>query len=68
MRAWSSGVIARLYAAGHIAGARSVPVTELHRHLRALSAGADVVAYCRGPYCVYADEAVRELTRRTTFT
>jgi rhodanese-related sulfurtransferase len=52
------------YAAGHIAGARSVPVIELRRHLRALPADADVVAYCRGPYCVYADEAVRELTRR----
>ncbi len=52
------------YAAGHISGARSVPVSELRRHLRALPADADVVAYCRGPYCVYADEAVRELTRR----
>jgi len=51
------------YAAGHIAGARSVPVSELRRRLRALPAGADVVAYCRGPYCVYADEAVQELTR-----
>jgi rhodanese-related sulfurtransferase/DNA-binding transcriptional ArsR family regulator len=51
------------YAAGHIAGARSAPVAELRRHLRALPAGADVVAYCRGPYCVYADEVVRELTR-----
>ena len=37
--------------------------TELRRHLRALPADAEVVAYCRGPYCVYADEAVRELTR-----
>ena len=52
------------YAAGHVAGARSVPVTELRRHLRALPRDAEVVAYCRGPYCVYADEAVRELTRR----
>lgn len=51
------------YAAGHIAGARSVPVRELRRHLRALPPEADVVAYCRGPYCVYADEAVRKLTR-----
>jgi rhodanese-related sulfurtransferase len=40
-----------------------VPVTELRRQLRALPDCADVVAYCRGPYCVYADDAVRELTR-----
>ena len=52
------------YAAGHIAGARSVPISELRRHLRALPNDADVVAYCRGPYCVYADDAVRELTRK----
>ena len=50
------------YAAGHIAGARSVPLAELRRRLRALPADAEMVAYCRGPYCVYADEAVRELT------
>jgi rhodanese-related sulfurtransferase/DNA-binding transcriptional ArsR family regulator len=52
------------YSAGHIAGARSVPVGELRRHLRALPKEVEVVAYCRGPYCVYADEAVRELNRR----
>jgi rhodanese-related sulfurtransferase/DNA-binding transcriptional ArsR family regulator len=52
------------FAAGHIAGARSVPITELRRHLRVLHRGAEVVAYCRGPYCVYADDAVRELNRR----
>jgi len=52
------------YTAGHIAGARSVPVDELRRHLRALPKDIDVVAYCRGPYCVYADEAVRELDRK----
>ncbi len=51
------------YAAGHIAGARSVPLSELRRHLRALPPDTEVVAYCRGPYCVYADDAVRELTR-----
>jgi rhodanese-related sulfurtransferase len=51
------------YAAGHIAGARSVPVTDVRRHLLTLPPDADVVAYCRGPYCVYADEAVRELAR-----
>jgi rhodanese-related sulfurtransferase len=52
------------YAAGHIAGARSVPMAELRRQLRALPKDGDVVAYCRGPYCVYADDAVRELNRR----
>ena len=52
------------YAAGHIAGARSVPIAELRRHLRALPKDGDVVAYCRGPYCVYADDAVRELNRK----
>lgn len=52
------------YAAGHIAGARSVPMGELRKHLRALSKDFEVVAYCRGPYCVYADEAVRELNRK----
>jgi len=52
------------FRAGHIAGARSVPVGELRRNLRALPKGVEVVAYCRGPYCVYADDAVRELNRR----
>lgn len=52
------------FVAGHIEGSRSVPITELRRHLDALPTDADVVAYCRGPYCVYADEAVRELRRR----
>ncbi len=52
------------FTAGHIAGARSVPITELRKHLKALPADSQVVAYCRGPYCVYADEAVRELRKR----
>jgi rhodanese-related sulfurtransferase len=52
------------FAAGHIAGSRSVPMAELRRHIRALPKGAEVVAYCRGPYCAYADEAVRELTKK----
>ncbi len=52
------------YTAGHIAGARSVPVVELRRRLRALPKDIEVVAYCRGPYCVYADDAVRELHQR----
>jgi DNA-binding transcriptional ArsR family regulator/rhodanese-related sulfurtransferase len=49
---------AREYVAGHIAGAISVPVDDLHRRLRALTRGKEYVAYCRGPYCVYADRAV----------
>src|SRR3954452_940499 len=52
------------FRAGHITGARSVPISELRRSLRALPKGAEVAAYCRGLYCVYADEAVRELGRR----
>jgi rhodanese-related sulfurtransferase len=52
------------YAAGHITGARSVPIGELRRTLRSLPKDLDVVAYCRGPYCVYADDAVRELKRK----
>ena len=52
------------FVAGHIVGARSVPLAELRRHLRTLPKETEVVAYCRGPYCVYADEAVRELRRR----
>jgi rhodanese-related sulfurtransferase/DNA-binding HxlR family transcriptional regulator len=51
------------FEAGHIAGARSVPVGELGR-LRSLPKDIEIVAYCRGPYCVYADEAVRQLHRR----
>ena len=52
---------AREYVAGHIAGAISVPVDDLHRRLRALTRGKEYVAYCRGPYCVYADRAVEIL-------
>lgn len=52
------------YEAGHIAGALSVPVDELKRRLRELPDDTDVVAYCRGPFCVYADDAVRALSRR----
>jgi rhodanese-related sulfurtransferase/predicted transcriptional regulator len=52
------------FAAAHIAGARSVPIGDLRKHLKALPEDCEVVAYCRGPYCVYADDAVRELRRR----
>jgi rhodanese-related sulfurtransferase/predicted transcriptional regulator len=49
------------FDAGHIQGARSVPLEELERRLAELPPDAEVVAYCRGPYCVYAHEAVRAL-------
>jgi DNA-binding transcriptional ArsR family regulator len=52
------------YAAGHIAGAISVPIDTLQRRLRQLPKHKDYVAYCRGPYCVYADRAVRLLRAR----
>jgi rhodanese-related sulfurtransferase/DNA-binding transcriptional ArsR family regulator len=52
------------FVAGHVPGAVSVPPGEVRRRLRDLSTGTEVVAYCRGPFCVFADDAVRELTRR----
>ena len=52
------------YDAGHIAGARSTPMEALDNHLSDLPADTDVIAYCRGPFCVYADDAVRLLRRR----
>jgi rhodanese-related sulfurtransferase/DNA-binding transcriptional ArsR family regulator len=52
------------YAAGHIPGAISVPVDELQKRLRELPKSREYVAYCRGPYCVYADRAVDFLRSR----
>lgn len=52
------------YEAGHIAGALSVPVEELRRRLKTLPRDREYVAYCRGPYCVYADQAVALLQAR----
>jgi rhodanese-related sulfurtransferase/DNA-binding MarR family transcriptional regulator len=49
------------YAAGHIAGARSIPVADISERLAELPREKEYVAYCRGPYCVYADEAVAVL-------
>ena len=46
------------YAAGHLPGAVSIPVGELRRRLAELPADREVVAYCRGPYCAFAHEAV----------
>ncbi|MGH9134705.1 MAG: ArsR/SmtB family transcription factor [Ilumatobacteraceae bacterium] len=52
------------FAAGHIAGARSIPIDRLAANLKELPPGVEIVAYCRGPYCVFADDAVRLLRRR----
>jgi DNA-binding transcriptional ArsR family regulator/rhodanese-related sulfurtransferase len=52
------------YEAGHIRGALSIPFDELERRLEELPGDVDIVAYCRGPYCVLAPEAVRLLRRR----
>lgn len=54
------------YRAGHIPGALSVPLPELKKRLAELPKNREVVAYCRGPYCVLAIEAV-ELLRRKGF-
>jgi DNA-binding transcriptional ArsR family regulator len=51
------------YTAGHIAGAWSVPLEELEARLAEMPPEAEVVAYCRGPYCVLAYEAVERLRR-----
>jgi rhodanese-related sulfurtransferase/DNA-binding transcriptional ArsR family regulator len=52
------------YAAGHIAGARSAPIDDLDTAVEELPRSREVIAYCRGPYCVYADDAVRLLHER----
>ena len=52
------------FRAGHIAGARSAPVDGLDALVKELPNRREVVAYCRGPYCVYADDAVRLLRSR----
>ena len=49
------------FEAGHIEGARSIPIDELQDRLSELPADREIVAYCRGPFCAYAHEAVRRL-------
>jgi rhodanese-related sulfurtransferase/DNA-binding transcriptional ArsR family regulator len=46
------------YRAGHIAGAVSLPLKQLEKRLNSLPRDREIVAYCRGPYCVFAPEAV----------
>lgn len=52
------------YAAGHLPYARSMPLAELEKRLADLPAGKEIVAYCRGPFCLMSDEAVRLLRQR----
>ncbi len=51
------------YQAGHIPGALSIPLSELRKRLSELPKKREVVAYCRGPYCVMAVEAVQLLRK-----
>jgi rhodanese-related sulfurtransferase len=55
------------YEAGHIQGAISIPLADLKGRMAGLPHGAEIVAYCRGPYCVLAPQAL-ELLRRGGFT
>jgi rhodanese-related sulfurtransferase len=52
------------FEAGHVPGAVSVPPNEVAGTVNRLPNGSDVVAYCRGPFCIYADDAVRALRRQ----
>lgn len=52
------------FGAGHLPEALNIPLRQLKERLKELPAGKEVIAYCRGPYCVYAFEAVAELRKR----
>ncbi len=52
------------YAAGHVSGAINIPLSELEEHLDELEPGHEVIAYCRGPHCILAFEAVARLRER----
>ncbi len=52
------------YQASHLPGALSIPLDELERRLSELPHGKTIVAYCRGPYCILADEALELLAGR----
>ena len=55
------------YHQGHIAGARSIPIEQMGTQVHELDPAREIVAYCRGPYCLFADEAVT-LLRAHGFT
>ncbi|HSN39589.1 MAG TPA: metalloregulator ArsR/SmtB family transcription factor [Burkholderiales bacterium] len=52
------------YAAGHLPGAINVPLSEMEKHLSKLPPDQEIVAYCRGPFCVLAFEAVARLRKQ----
>ncbi|MCL6556419.1 MAG: metalloregulator ArsR/SmtB family transcription factor [Burkholderiales bacterium] len=52
------------FAAGHIPGAVNIPVNELPKRLKSLPKDQEIVAYCRGPYCMFAVDAVAILRRK----
>ncbi len=51
------------FASGHLPGAINIPLTELRRRLKELASSRQIVAYCRGPYCVFSYEAVAQLRK-----
>ncbi|MBA2126068.1 ArsR family transcriptional regulator [Hyphomicrobium methylovorum] len=52
------------FAQGHVAGALNIPIDELERRLKELPRRREIIAYCRGPYCIFSFEAVAELRTR----
>lgn len=52
------------YAAGHVRGAINIPIEELEQHLQQLDRSHEIVAYCRGPHCILAFDAVAQLREK----
>ena len=52
------------YAAGHVAGAINVPINELEGFIKGLNSGQEIVAYCRGAYCLMSFDAVESLRKQ----